>query len=135
MWLQPWFDAVDYKHSGIRFHRSSMDCSRVDSYFCLHIHSGLAKITFNMLSSTVSCLSCFGSLLHYCPWAHFTRTRSRTEPFVFTDSEDIEEELYSVNSDGTMITHKALWRDTFENHTFEVSKRSQTLLWNGALSN
>ena len=105
-----------------------MDCSRIGSYICIHIHDFVASKKSSSTCYQVRYFVCIvlGTLLHYSARStHLLVPEVETEPFVFTDSEDIEEELYSVNSDGTMITHKAIWRDTFENHTFEVSKRSQ----------
>ena len=32
-----------------------------------------------------------------------------TEAFVFTDSEDVEENLFAVNSDDSIITHKIIY--------------------------
>ena len=45
-----------------------------------------------------------------------------TEAFVFTDSEDIEEDLFAVNSDGSIITHKVMYGSNVSDHSFVVSK-------------
>jgi len=54
-----------------------------------------------------------------------------TEAFVFTEDEEIGEELYAITEDDSMITHLPVYRDSFENHSFIVSKRAMnsTLEW------
>ena len=47
-----------------------------------------------------------------------------TEPFVFSDDTDVLEELYMVNSDGSMITQTTIWTDNWSTHSFDVSKRA-----------
>ena len=129
IWLQPWFDAAGLQAFGesgsteVRWIALELVAIFAFTFMILW----LAK---NHLQHVIKYGILFVLFLALCyttvPGAHILLVPEvETEPFVFTDSEDIEEELYSVNSDGTMITHKAIWRDTFENHTFEVSKRSQ----------
>ena len=128
MWLQPWFDAAGLQAFGesgsteVRWIALELVAIFAFTFMILW----LAK---NHLQHVIKYGILFVLFLALCyttvPGAHILLVPEvETEPFIFTDSEDIDEELYAVNSDGTMITHKPIYRDSFENHSFQVSKRS-----------
>lgn len=128
IWLQPWFDAAGLQAFGesgsteVRWIALELVAIFAFTFMILW----LAK---NHLQHVIKYGILFVLFLALCyttvPGAHILLVPEvETEPFVFTESEDLDEQLYATYSDGSMITHKAMYRDSYENHTFVVSKRS-----------
>ncbi len=138
IWLQPWFDAAGLQAFGesgsteVRW--IALELVAIFAFTFLILW--LAK---NHLQHFIKYGILFVLFLALCyttvPGAHILLVPEvETEDFAFTESEDIMEELFAVNSDGTMITHKTIYSDNQGdfNHTFLVSKRSlnTSLEWN-----
>ena len=128
IWLQPWFDAAGLQAFGesgsteVRWIALELVAIFAFTFMILW----LAK---NHLQHVIKYGILFVLFLALCyttvPGAHILLVPEvETEKFVFTESESIDEELFSVTSDGSMITHKAVYRDSIENHSFIVSKRA-----------
>ncbi len=128
IWLQPWFDAAGLQAFGesgsteVRWIALELIAIFAFTFMILW----LAK---NHLQHVIKYGILFVLFLALCyttvPGAHILLVPDvETEEFVFSTSENIEEELYSVNSDGSKITHKSIYRNSIEDHSFVVSKRS-----------
>ena len=128
IWLQPWFDAAGLQAFGesgsteVRW--IALELVAIFAFTFLILW--LAK---NHLQHFIKYGILFVLFLALCyttvPGAHILLVPEvETEAFEFTESEDIQEELFAVNSDGTMITHKTVYGDNVSNHTMQVSKRS-----------
>ena len=128
IWLQPWFDAAGLQAFGesgsteVRWIALELIAIFAFTFMILW----LAK---NHLQHVIKYGILFVLFLALCyttvPGAHILLVPDvETEDFVFSTSDNIEEELYSINSDGSKITQKTIYRDSFENHSFVVSKRS-----------
>ena len=128
IWLQPWFDAAGLQAFGesgsteVRWIALELVAIFAFTFMILW----LAK---NHLQHFIKYGILFVLFLALCyttvPGAHILLVPEvETEAFEFTESEDIQEELFAVNSDGTMITHKTVYGENVENHTMQVSKRS-----------
>ena len=128
IWLQPWFDAAGLQAFGesgsteVRWIALELIAIFAFTFMILW----LAK---NHLQHVIKYGILFVLFLALCyttvPGAHILLVPEvETEPFIFTDSDDIGEELFSVTSDGSMITHTAIYRDSIENHSFVVTKRA-----------
>ena len=139
IWLQPWFDAAGLQAFGesgsteVRWIALELVAIFAFTFMILW----LAK---NHLQHFIKYGILFVLFLALCyttvPGAHILLVPEvETEAFEFTESEEIQEELFAVNSDGTMITHKAVFGDNVSNHTMQVSKRSlnTSLEWSTSL--
>ena len=139
IWLQPWFDAAGLQAFGesgsteVRWIALELVAIFAFTFMILW----LAK---NHLQHFIKYGILFVLFLALCyttvPGAHILLVPEvETEAFEFTESEDIQEELFAVNSDGTMITHKTVYGDNVSNHTMQVSKRSlnTSLEWSTSL--
>ena len=129
VWLQPWFNAAGlqaFGESGATQARWIM-LELVAIFAFTFVILWLAKrhlqhiIKYGLLFVLFLAL-CYTTV----PGAHILLVPEiETEPFVFTDSDVIDEEVISLNSDGSMITQIVQWDDfAVENHTFVISKRS-----------
>ena len=127
IWLQPWFDAAGlqaFGESGSREVRwIALELVAIFAFTFLILW--LAK---NHLQHFIKYGILFVLFLALCyttvPGAHILLVPEiETEAFVFTDSEDIEENLFAVNSDGSIITHKVMYGSNASDHSFVVSKR------------
>ena len=108
IWLQPWFDAAGLQAFGesgsteVRWIALELIAIFAFTFMILW----LAK---NHLQHVIKYGILFVLFLALCyttvPGAHILLVPdAETEDFVFSTSENIEEELYSVNSDGSKIT-------------------------------
>ena len=135
IWLQPWFDAAGLQAFGesgsteVRWIALELIAIFAFTFMILW----LAK---NHLQHVIKYGILFVLFLALCyttvPGAHILLVPEiETEDFVFTETEDINEELYAITEDGSMLTHEPIYRDSFENHSFVVSKRAMdsTLVW------
>jgi len=140
IWLQPWFDAAGLQAFGesgsteVRWIALELVAIFAFTFMILW----LAK---NNLQHFIKYGILFVLFLALCyttvPGAHILLVPEiETEEFVFTESEEIQEELFAVNSDGSIITHKTVYGDNVSNHTLQVSKRSlnTSLEWNTSLN-
>jgi len=128
IWLQPWFDAAGlqaFGESGSREVRwIALELVAIFAFTFLILW--LAK---NHLQHFIKYGILFVLFLALCyttvPGAHILLVPEvETEAFVFTDSEDVEENLFAVNSDGSIITHKVIYGDDVSENSFIVSKRT-----------
>ena len=127
IWLQPWFDAAGlqaFGESGSREVRWIV-LELVAIFAFTFMILWLAK---NHLQHFIKYGILFVLFLALCyttvPGAHLLLVPEvETEAFVFTDSEDVEENLFAVNSDGSIITHKVIYGDNVSENSFIVSKR------------
>ena len=135
IWLQPWFDAAGlqaFGESGSREVRwIALELVAIFAFTFLILW--LAK---NHLQHFIKYGILFVLFLALCyttvPGAHILLVPEvETEAFVFTDSEDVEENLFAVNSDGSIITHKVMYGSDASEHSFVVSKRGTdaSLAW------
>ena len=135
IWLQPWFDAAGLQAFGesgsteVRWIALELIAIFAFTFMILW----LAK---NHLQHVIKYGILFVLFLALCyttvPGAHILLVPEiETEAFVFTENEEINEELYAITEDGSMLTHEPIFRDSFENHSFVVSKRAMnsSLLW------
>ena len=135
IWLQPWFDAAGLQAFGesgsteVRWIALELVAIFAFTFMILW----LAK---NHLQHVIKYGILFVLFLALCyttvPGAHILLVPEiETEAFVFTEDEEIGEELYAITEDDSMITHLPVYRDSFENHSFIVSKRAMnsTLEW------
>ncbi len=128
IWLQPWFDAAGlqaFGESGSREVRwIALELVAIFAFTFLILW--LAK---NHLQHFIKYGILFVLFLALCyttvPGAHILLVPEvETEAFVFTDSEDVEENLFAVNSDGSIITHKVIYGGAVSENSFIVSKRT-----------
>ena len=128
IWVQPWFDAAGLQAFG-------ESGSKQGRWVGLYLASIFA-FTFVILwlakkhmQHIIKYGLMFVLFLALCyttvPGAHILLVPDvETEPFVFTDSQEIEEEMVSMNDDGSMITQIVNWTDNYSDHTFVISKRA-----------
>jgi presenilin-like A22 family membrane protease len=140
IWLQPWFNAAGlqaFGESGATQARWIM-LELVAIFAFTFLILWLAKkhmekvIKYGLLSVLFLAL-CYTTI----PGAHILLVPDvETEAFVFTESEQIEEKIVSLNTDGTMVTQIVNWEDSFDNHSFVISKRSAntSLEWSFEIS-
>ena len=128
IWLQPWFDAAGlqaFGESGSREVRwIALELVAIFAFTFLILW--LAK---NHLQHFIKYGILFVLFLALCyttvPGAHILLVPEvETEAFIFTDSEDVEDDLFAVNSDGSIITHKVMYGNNTSEHSFIISKRS-----------
>jgi len=128
IWLQPWFDAAGlqaFGESGSREVRwIALELVAIFAFTFLILW--LAK---NHLQHFIKYGILFVLFLALCyttvPGAHILLVPEvETEAFVFTDSEDVEDDLFAVNSDGSIITHKVIYGNNASENSFIISKRS-----------
>ena len=128
IWLQPWFDAAGLQAFGesgsteVRWIVLELIAIFAFTFMILW----LAK---NHLQHFIKYGILFVLFLALCyttvPGAHILLVPEiETEAFEFTDFEDVEENLFAVNSDGTIITHKVIYGDNQSEHSLIVSKKS-----------
>ena len=128
IWLQPWFDAAGLQAFGesgsteVRWIVLELIAIFAFTFMILW----LAK---NHLQHFIKYGILFVLFLALCyttvPGAHILLVPEiETEAFEFTDFEDVEENLFAVNSDGTIITHKVIYGDDPSEHSSIVSKKS-----------
>ena len=128
IWLQPWFDAAGLQAFGesgsteVRWIVLELVAIFAFTFMILW----LAK---NHLQHFIKYGILFVLFLALCyttvPGAHILLVPEiETEAFEFTDFEDVEENLFAVNSDGTIITHKVIYGDNPSEHSSIVSKKS-----------
>tara|TARA_B100001540_G_scaffold167884_2_gene148477 strand:+ start:4861 stop:7122 length:2262 start_codon:yes stop_codon:yes gene_type:complete len=128
IWLQPWFDAAGLQAFGesgsteVRWIVLELIAIFAFTFMILW----LAK---NHLQHFIKYGILFVLFLALCyttvPGAHILLVPEiETEAFEFTDFEDVEENLYAVNSDGSIITHKVIYGDDPSEHSSIVSKKS-----------
>ena len=128
IWLQPWFDAAGLQAFGesgsteVRWIVLELIAIFAFTFMILW----LAK---NHLQHFIKYGILFVLFLALCyttvPGAHILLVPEiETEAFEFTDFEDVEENLYAVNSDGSIITHKVSYGDDPSEHSSIVSKKS-----------
>ena len=128
IWLQPWFDAAGLQAFGesgsteVRWIIVELVAIFAFTFMILW----LAK---NHLQHFIKYGILFVLFLALCyttvPGAHILLVPEiETEAFEFTDFEDVEENLFAVNSDGTIITHKVIYGDNQSEHSLIVSKKS-----------
>jgi len=128
VWLQPWFNAAGlqaFGESGATQARWIM-LELVAIFAFTFVILWLAKrhlqyiIKYGLLFVLFLAL-CYTTV----PGAHILLVPEiETESFEFTDAVVIDEEIVSLNSDGSMITQIVKWTDNVENHSFVISKRS-----------
>ena len=127
IWLQPWFDAAGLQAFGesgsteVRWIALELVAIFAFTFMILW----LAK---NHLQHFIKYGILFVIFLALCyttvPGAHILLVPDfETEDFEFSSTENIEEELYAIGSDGSQITHKVIYRNSIFNHSFEVTKR------------
>ena len=127
IWLQPWFDAAGLQAFGesgsteVRWIALELVAIFAFTFMILW----LAK---NHLQHVIKYGILFVLFLALCyttvPGAHILLVPDiETEEFKFSSTENIEEELYAIGSDGSQITHKVIYRNTIADHSFEVTKR------------
>ena len=129
IWLQPWFDAAGLQAFG--------ESGSTEARWVVLELIAIFAFTFmilwlakNHLQHFIKYGILFVLFLALCyttvPGAHILLVPEiETEAFIFSDSENNEEELFAVNSDGSIITHKAIIPDENpSNNSFIVSKRS-----------
>ena len=128
IWLQPWFDAAGLQAFGesgsteVRWIVLELVAIFAFTFMILW----LAK---NHLQHFIKYGILFVLFLALCyttvPGAHILLVPEiETEAFEFTDFEDVEENLFAVNSDGSIITHKVIYGDDPSEHSSIVSKKS-----------
>ena len=128
IWLQPWFDAAGLQAFGesgsteVRWIALELIAIFAFTFMILW----LAK---NHLQHVIKYGILFVLFLALCyttvPGAHILLVPEiETEEFEFSSSESIEEQLYSVGDDGSQITQKVIFRNSIEEHSFEISKRN-----------
>lgn len=128
IWLQPWFDAAGLQAFGesgsteVRWIVLELIAIFAFTFMILW----LAK---NHLQHFIKYGILFVLFLALCyttvPGAHILLVPEiETEAFEFTDFEDVEENLFAVNSDGSIITHKVIYGDDPSEHSLIVSKKS-----------
>tara|TARA_B100001741_G_scaffold289887_1_gene269014 strand:- start:1962 stop:4223 length:2262 start_codon:yes stop_codon:yes gene_type:complete len=128
IWLQPWFDAAGLQAFGesgsteVRWIVLELIAIFAFTFMILW----LAK---NHLQHFIKYGILFVLFLALCyttvPGAHILLVPEiETEAFEFTDFEDVEENLFAVNSDGSIITHKVIYGDDPSEHSSIVSKKS-----------
>lgn len=135
IWLQPWFDAAGLQAFGesgsteVRWIALELIAIFAFTFMILW----LAK---NHLQHVIKYGILFVLFLALCyttvPGAHILLVPEiETESFVFSENDEINEELYAITEDGSMLTHEPVFRDSFENHSFIVSKRAMnsSLVW------
>ncbi|MBT4066467.1 MAG: hypothetical protein HOE76_04545 [Euryarchaeota archaeon] len=128
IWLQPWFNAANLQAFG----ESGSTQARWIALELLAIFAFTFVILWlakKHLEKVIKYGLLFVLFLALCyttvPGAHILLIPEiETEAFVLTESEQIGEEIVSLNTDGTMITQITNWRNSHENHTFVISKRS-----------
>ena len=136
LWLQPWFDSAGLQAFGDSGSTQArwVGLQLVSIFVFTFLILWLAK---KHLQHVIKYGLLFVLFLALCyttvPGAHILLVPDvETEPFEFTTSNEINEEIVSLNSDGTMITNVAQWRiDNSTNNTFVISKRAAdtTLDW------
>ena len=135
IWLQPWFDAAGLQAFGesgsteVRWIALELIAIFAFTFMILW----LAK---NHLQHVIKYGILFVLFLALCyttvPGAHILLVPEiETEAFEFSENEEINEELHAITEDGSMLTHEPIYRDSFENHSFIVSKRAMdsSLVW------
>jgi len=129
LWLQPWFNSAGLQAFGESGSTQArwVGLQLVSIFVFTFVILWLAK---RHLQHVIKYGLLFVLFLALCyttvPGAHILLVPEiETEPFVFTESEVIDEEVISLNSDGSMVTQIVQWDDfTVENHSFVISKRS-----------
>ena len=128
IWLQPWFDAAGLQAFG--------ESGSTEARWVVLELIAIFAFTFmilwlakNHLQHFIKYGILFVLFLALCyttvPGAHILLVPEiETEAFIFSDSENNEEELFAVNSDGSIITHKGIFTSNVSNNSFIVSKRS-----------
>ena len=128
IWLQPWFNSAGLQAFG--------EAGSTQARWIVLELVAIFAFTFailwlakNHLQHVIKYGLLFVLFLALCyttvPGAHILLVPEiETEAFVFTEESEINEEVVSVNSDGSMITQIEKWTDNNSNHTFVVSKRS-----------
>jgi hypothetical protein len=128
VWLQPWFDSAGLQAFGesgstqVRWVGLQLASIFAFTFVILWLaKKHLQHIIKYGLLAVLFLALCYTTI----PGAHILLVPEvETEQFVFTDSQEIEEEVISVNWDGTMITRVINWTDNYSNHTFVISKRA-----------
>jgi presenilin-like A22 family membrane protease len=128
VWLQPWFNAAGlqaFGESGATQARWIM-LELVAIFAFTFVILWLAKrhlqhiIKYGLLFVLFLAL-CYTTV----PGAHILLVPEiETEAFEFTGDNVIDEEIVSLNSDGSMITQIVNWTDNVTTHNFVISKRS-----------
>tara|TARA_B110001452_G_scaffold266947_1_gene275164 strand:- start:164 stop:2413 length:2250 start_codon:yes stop_codon:yes gene_type:complete len=129
LWLQPWFNSAGLQAFGESGSTQArwVGLQLVSIFVFTFLILWLAK---RHLQHVIKYGLLFVLFLALCyttvPGAHILLVPEiETESFVFTDNQVIDEEVISLNSDGSMVTQIVRWDDfTVENHTFVISKRS-----------
>ena len=128
IWLQPWFDAAGLQAFG---ESGSTEARWVvlELVAIFAFTFGILWLAKNHLQHFIKYGILFVLFLALCyttvPGAHILLVPDvETESFIFSETESIEEELFAVNSDGSIITNKANFAGNVTNHSFIVSKRS-----------
>ena len=128
LWLQPWFNAAGLQAFGesgstqVRWIALELVAILVFTFLILWLAKKHLQhvIKYGLLFVLFLAL-CYTTV----PGAHILLVPEiETEPFVFSDDTDVLEELYMVNSDGSMITQTTIWTDNWSTHSFDVSKRA-----------
>ena len=129
LWLQPWFNSAGLQAFG--------ESGATQARWILLELVAIFAFTFLILwlakrhlQNVIKYGLLFVLFLALCyttvPGAHILLVPEiEMEPFEFTDYEVIDEEVVSLNSDGSMVTQIVGWDDfAVENHTFVISTRS-----------
>jgi presenilin-like A22 family membrane protease len=128
VWLQPWFNAAGlqaFGESGATQARWIL-LELVSIFAFTFVILWLAK---KHLQHVIKYGLLFVLFLALCyttvPGAHILLVPEiETEAFEFTGDNVIDEEIVSINSDGSMITQIVNWTDNVTTHNFVISKRS-----------
>lgn len=127
IWLQPWFNSAGLQAFGesgsTQVRWIALELVAIFAFTFLILW--LAK---NHLQHLIKYGLLFVLFLALCyttvPGAHILLVPEiETEAFVFSEENEIEEELIAVISDGSTITHKAIYAENASNHSLQVSKR------------
>lgn len=128
VWLQPWFDSAGLQAFGESGSTQArwVGLQLASIFAFTFVILWLAKKHLqHVIKYGLLCVLFLALCYTTVPGAHILLVPEvETEPFEFTDSDEIEEEMVSMNGDGSMITQVINWTDNYSNHTFVVSKRA-----------
>jgi len=135
IWLQPWFNSAGLQAFGesgsTQVRWIALELVAIFAFTFLILW--LAK---NHLQHLIKYGLLFVLFLALCyttvPGAHILLVPEiETEAFIFTEENEIEEELVAVISDGSLVTHKPIFGENASLHALQVSKRmtNSSLAW------
>ena len=140
VWLQPWFNAANLQAFGesgstqARWIALELAAIFAFTFVILWLaKKHLEKVIKYGLLFVLFLALCYTTV----PGAHILLVPEvETEAFVFTESDQIDEEIILLGTDGTMITTIVNWEQNYDEHSFVISKRSTdtSLEWSAELS-